>query len=453
MDPRSTPFSERKNAGQVIETLHEHLPAFEPPMAPPAEPRIKLKANTDVPKFAYKPLAMHLSEASEVLDDRIDDFAEAVQRHHELDDGAFGNPASRSTSEVVAVGRVATDTPEARPNAASLVLETSRRAGAGRRVPLRFDPGVAASFFPGQIVALRGTNAAGDYFQVAGVLDLPLLPPAASAPVAIDATNERLGIADPADPAPSEALNIITAAGPYTADDNLDFAPLHALCDRAIDTCADALILVGPFLDTEHQHVALGIFDLPDDADVDADAATLADVFRALVGRALKRVAAAVPSVTILIVPAARDAVSRHVAWPQDALARRDLGLPRQARCVTNPIVVALNDVVVGVSAQDVFYDLRREEVTVGAPAEPNLFARLARHLVAQRHFFPLFPPVARAALPQPGWEGGQATGTPIDASYLKLAEWPGVRPDVLVMPSSLPPFVKVSRCGIRLAK
>ena len=397
-----------------------------------------------MPKFAYKPLAMHLSEASEVLDDRIDAFADAVQRHHDLDDGAFGNPASKSTSEVVAVGRIATDTPDAKPNAASLVLETSRRSGAGLRVPLKFDAGVSGDFFPGQIVALRGTNAAGDYFQVARVLDLPLLPPAATAPAAVDATNERLGVDDPAHPAPSHALNIIAAAGPYTADDNLDFEPLHALCDRAIDTCADALILVGPFLDTEHPLVALGDFDLPADAAVEPDKATLTDVFRVLIGAALKRVAAAVPGVTILLVPSARDAVNKHVAWPQDAFVRRDLGLPKQARCVTNPIVVALNEIVVGASAQDAFFDLRREEVNVGTPAEPNLFTRLARHVVAQRHFFPLFPPVNRAVLPKPGFEGGEATGTPVDVSYLKLAEWPGVRPDVLVMPSSLPPFVKV---------
>ena len=241
------------------------------------------------------------------------------------------------------------------------------------------------------------------------------------------------------------------AAGPYTADDNLDFAPLLTLCERAVATCADALILIGPFLDTEHPLIALGAIDLPSDAGIDPDRATLSDVFRVLIGSALKRVAQALPNVTILLVPSARDAVSRHVSWPQDALARRELGLPRQARCVPNPVVVALNEVTLGVSAQDVLFDLRREEVAVGgAPAEKNVFARLAKHVVGQSHFFPLFPPVNREALPRPGFEGGMATGTPVDVSYLKLAEWPGVRPDVLVLPSSLPPFAKVSRVARR---
>ena len=434
-----------------METLNEHLPPFEPPLAPPAEARVKLKSNTDMPKFAYKPLAMHLSEASEVLDDRIDALADAVQRHHQLDEGAFGNAASKSTSEIVAVGRVASDTPEVRPNAEALVLEMSRRTGAGLRVPLRFADGVAGEFFPGQVVALQGTNASGEYFQVESILDLPMLPPPATAPVTIDATNERLGMDDPADTNPSQALNIMTSAGPYTADDNLAFEPLHALCDQAIATCADALVLVGPFLDVEHPLVALGDFDLPDDSGVEPDKATLNDVFRVLIGSALTRVAQAVPSITILLVPSARDAVSKHVAWPQDALVRKGLGLPKQARCVTNPTVISLNEVVVGVSAQDVFYDLRREEVNVGSRlTEPNLFARLARHVIRQSHFFPLFPPVNRDALPKPGFADGVATGTPIDVSYLKLAEWPSVRPDVLIMPSSLPPFSKVTSPQLR---
>ncbi len=51
----------------------------EPPSEEPKEPRIKLKANTDMSKFSYRTMAMKLSEASEVLDDRIDEFRELVK--------------------------------------------------------------------------------------------------------------------------------------------------------------------------------------------------------------------------------------------------------------------------------------------------------------------------------------------------------------------------------------
>lgn len=135
--PRSVMFSERQNPGQIIETLNGHLDAHEAPIAPHPEPRVKLTANTDLKKFRYRPMAMHLSEASEVLDDRIDEFQSLIQAHHGLDDSAFGNAAAQATNEIIAVGRIASDSPEGKLNAASLVLETSRRTGAGIRVPLK----------------------------------------------------------------------------------------------------------------------------------------------------------------------------------------------------------------------------------------------------------------------------------------------------------------------------
>lgn len=413
-------------------------------MAPPADPRIKLTANTDLKKFFYKPMAMNLSEASEVLDDRIDEFSNLVQSAHNLEDSAFGNAASKSTSEIIAVGRIACDTPEGKLNIASLVLETSRRTGAGLRVPLKVDSLSSYEFFPGQIVAVRGINASGSYFAAREVLDVPLLPPAASLPSTLDTINERIGAALEDGDLASSALNVIVSSGPYTTDDNLDFEPLHAICEKASETYADALILIGPLFDIEHPLLATGDFDLPDDPSIEPDKATMTDAFRIMVAGPLGRLAQAVPSITIILVPSVRDAVNKHVSWPQEPFGRKELGLPKQAKTVSNPVTISLNEVVIGISAQDILYDLRREEVLVGRPKEKNMLARLPRHVIQQRHFYPVFPPVNRANLPKPGTEEGIATGMPMDVSYLKLGEWWNVRPDILVMPSALTPFAKV---------
>lgn len=438
-------FSDRQNAGQIVETLNDHLLPHAPPIAPPGEARVKLTAVTDLPKFAYRPMAMHLSEASEVLDDRIDEFTTLVQTHHNLEDSAFGNGASKSTREIVAVGRIASDTPESKLNGASMVLEMSRRVGAGRRVPLRVEAIPSYEFFPGQIVAVRGINASGEYFTVSEVLEIPLLPPAASFPSDLDSINQRLGVdeGDQADSA-THALNIMLASGPYTADDNLDFEPLITLCEKAAETYADVLILIGPLFDAEHPLIALGDFDLPDDPSIELDKATLSDVFRLLVSAPLRRLTQAVPSITIIIVPSVRDAINKHVSWPQKNHEKKELGLPKQARMVSNPITIFLNETLIGISAQDILYDLRREELVVGRPKESNVLARLPRHVIQQRHFFPVFPPVDRSNLPKPGTEEGVATGMPLDVSYLKLGEWLNVRPDILVVPSALSPFAKV---------
>ncbi|KAL8846255.1 MAG: hypothetical protein Q9221_008645 [Calogaya cf. arnoldii] len=443
---QSVAFVERQNPGQIIETLNGHLDVHEPPIAPHAESRVKLTANTDLKKFRYRPMAMHLSEASEVLDDRIDEFQSLIQSHHSLDDSAFGNAAAQGTNQILAVGRIASDSSEGKLNAASMVLEMSRRTGAGLRVPLKVES-VSHEFFPGQIVAVRGINASGDYFSVDEVLNVPLLDLAASRQSTIDSFNERLGVTEEEDHSiPSKALNVITGSGPYTSDDNLAFEPLNALCQKAEELCADMLILIGPFLDTEHPLLASGDFDLPDDPSIEPDRATLVDAFRLLIAKPLQALAKAIPSITIVCIPSTRDVMNKHVSWPQDNLPGRKLGLPKQAKMVSNPVTVSINEFVVGISAQDVLYELRREEVVVGNKQgrEGNLLARLPRHLIEQRHFFPLYPPVDRTLLPKPGTEEGVAVGMPMDVSYLKLGEWLEARPDMLIQPSALPQFAKV---------
>jgi hypothetical protein len=115
-------FSSRTNAGDISEQLNGHIALSDAPEEPPSEARIKLKANTDMSKFSYKTMAMKLSEASEVLDDRIDEFRQLLQEHLDLEDSAFGNPSYQSPNEVIAVGRICSDTNEGKLNAASIVL-------------------------------------------------------------------------------------------------------------------------------------------------------------------------------------------------------------------------------------------------------------------------------------------------------------------------------------------
>ncbi|KAI6812730.1 DNA polymerase alpha 70 kDa subunit [Hortaea werneckii] len=450
-------FADRQNAGQIVESINGHLPAAPTSVESAAESRTKLKANVEIQKFGYKTMAMKLSEASEVLDDRIDMFTDLIQEYYQLPDTAFGNPAAQSTAEIVAVGRIACDQPNGKLNAASIVIETSRRMGAGLRIPLKFQDGVAYDVFPGKIMACRGTNVSGEYFAVAEILPIPQLPPPASSPMELVVHNDRLTDSS-GDTTP---LNMMVASGPYTTDTDLDFTPLHTLLDRANDTKADALILCGPFLDIEHPIVASGDFEphLPTTTSLSPDRATLPDIFRHFISQPLQTFLHSSPTTTIILVPSLRDALSKHVAWPQDRFAKPPLGLPKGVHVVTNPILLSINEILVGISTQDILSELRRENVSLSSPpAQQNIsedvLARLTRHVIDQRHFFPIFPPQARENLPaltrisgevpDPGSEERLPLGACVDLSYVKLAEWVNVRPDLVVLPSGLSPFAKV---------
>ncbi|KAI2623372.1 DNA polymerase alpha, subunit B [Hypoxylon sp. NC1633] len=443
----ATSFNDRPNPGEVVEVLNGHLKPLNAPFAPHPEPRIKLTAASDLKKLGYKTLAMKSSEASEILDDRIDEFLAFVRDHRSIDESEFGSAASQSTTGIVAVGRIASDSSEGRLNAASLVLETSRRTGGGRRIPLNLQKlNNRYQFFPGQIVAFRGINSSGNEFIVQEVLEIPLLPNAASTPAAIGTHRERLrggldAMDSDDDPAP---LCVIFGSGPYTADDNLDFKPLHSLCSQAANTYADALILTGPFIDVDHPLIATGDFDLPEDAAVDPDSATMSTAFKYMISPALNRLVASNPTITILLIPSVRDVIDRHVSWPQDPFPRKDLGLPKTARVIGNPMTLSINEMVLGISSQDILWDLHHEELAGSRPIDPNLFSRASKYLIEQRHYFPIFPPVDRQKLPKAGAADGLPIGAMIDTSYLKLGEMVNVRPDVMVIPSALPPFAKV---------
>ncbi|GAB7356616.1 hypothetical protein MBLNU459_g7338t2 [Dothideomycetes sp. NU459] len=431
-----TTFADRPNAGQIVEQLNAHMAVPSAPSEPPAEPRVKLKANTELPKFAYKPMAMKLSEASEILDDRIDEFASIVQDHHKLQDSAFGNPAAQSPAEIIAVGRIASDSSEGKLNAASVVLETSRRTGAGMRVPLRMD-GQTYDFFPGKIVALRGINPSGEFFSVSEVLSIPALPIPASTPADLKVHNARV-VGPEASTAEARPLNILVGSGPFTTETDLSFDALHELCSKAAESVADVLVLAGPFLDLEHPLIASGDFDLPSDLNIDPEDATMVDVFRAFVAAPLTRLVRQNPSITVILVPSVRDAISKHVSWPQDRFNRKELGLPKQVTCVTNPITLSINEIMVGITTEDALYEMQRQRVASGsATYGSDTLAALSSNIITQRHYFPVFPPLPRA-------ENGLSIGASIDISYLKLGEILKVSPDLLIVPSVLTPFAKV---------
>ncbi len=446
-------FDDRPNPGEIIEIYNDRLPAVDPPISPFPEPRVKLTTSSDQKKLGYRGLSMKLTEVADILDDRIDEFTTLIAAHHNLDFSAFGSPASQGTTEIVAVGRIASDSLEgAKLSTSSLVLETPRKLGNARRVPLNLSLLKSYQFFPGQIVALRGINPSGREFTVHEILPPPLLSDAASTPDALRTHLDRLrGGPDAMDiSGPPAPLTTLFAAGPYTADDNLLFEPLHTLCREAADTFVDAVVLTGPFIDADHPLIAAGDFDLPPEANYDPDTATMTLVFKYFISPALNRLVAANPSVTVLLVPSVRDVIDKHVSWPQDAFSRRELGLHKSVRIVGNPMTVAVNEMLVGVSSQDVLWELRHEEL-VGGVREEDALSRVGRYLIEQRHYFPLFPPVDRRRLPKTGagavgeGEAGVPPGTMLDVSYLELGGMVNVKPDVLVVPSALPPFAKVS--------
>ncbi|KAI5811009.1 DNA polymerase alpha subunit B N-terminal-domain-containing protein [Peziza echinospora] len=428
-----TPFNQRPQPGTIRETLNDHIPKPSLPYPDPVpyNTRVNLTVNFDLKKLAYRPMHQKQSEASEMLDDKIEDVIALVSEFHSINPEEFGDPSSPSPSEVVAVGRIVSDSlVDGKLNSKSVLLEGCRRLGAGARVPLKLDNIQGGySFFPGQIVALRGVSPNGTLFTVKEVLKLPPLPPPASDIDNLIATAEKLSISSPNADSPS--LNILIAAGPYTTDDNLDFEPLQELCQRAATTRPDAVILLGPFIDIDHPLVAAGDFDIDPDLVNSEIGGTLEDLFHERIVQKIRQITDSL----VLLVPSIRDAVSKHVSFPQDALPRRVLGLPKNVKSLPNPAIFSLNEVLFATTTADVLMDLVKTQIyqpprsNVPSSIDRHPSSRAIQHILSQRSLYPVFP---------------SNPAQPIDLPYLRLADFVNVAPDVLILPSQLDAFAKI---------
>ncbi|KIM32000.1 hypothetical protein M408DRAFT_64337 [Serendipita vermifera MAFF 305830] len=355
-----------------------------------------------------------LAERATVLDDKIDEFAELVREFYNLED--IGDPASTSDEELVVVGRICCDE-DAKLNEASLVIETSRLMGAGARVPLKINPNVTINgdatvypLFPGAIVALKGRNETGEWFQVSHILTIPKLLPNEDAQ-----KQER-------------PLAMTVAAGPYTPDSDLLYNPFLSLLEQynipPFFSSKRYQIQLGPFVDANHSKISNG----------DVDVGPL-DLFRSRILGPLRILLEQHRGITVLIVPSVTDLLSHHSVFPQPPLPIAQALQSDRIIFLPNPCNFTIDHVRFAVSSVDVLFHLQsqllRKKVTPEVPAAPmDAMASLAGCVLQQRSFYPLFP-----AYP---------ADVNLDVSHSEMLRLDNLSPDVLILPSRLKQFHKV---------
>lgn len=357
-----------------------------------------LTVNFDPKKYSYRPMYQKLSEVSEILDDQIDQYADFVMEAFKLKDEDIGNPSQNSQIETVVVGRIVCDSLDGgKLNAASVMLETSRRLGSGSRTKLDLSALSSFSLFPGQLIALRGARGATE-FRVTEVLSLPGLPLSASTQ-----TDFR-----------QSGTHVVVAAGPYTPETDLSFDALRALGESIAESKPDSVILIGPFLDLSHPMIKSGNLDCQSD--------TLDGLFQELILPLIKDFPG------LLIIPHTMDAISRHPCYPQEGYSRAITGLSKSVKLLPNPALFSLDEVSYGVSSLDILKHLTTSEIS-RQPVEKNALARQSSHVLQQRRFYPLYP---------------GHPGSNLDIGFAGLTEFGARLPDIFITPSEMTTFIKV---------
>ncbi|KAI4343365.1 hypothetical protein L6164_010722 [Bauhinia variegata] len=351
------------------------------------------------------------------LDNRIRKYTRAL-----VSSGLYEEPMDptiASQKSVFTVGMICCDG-EGRLNEKSIMLQSSFEHSGGQRVRLELQQLSHFSIFPGQVVGVEGNNPSGHCLIASKLVDsLPSsivddenLNPAKK--LALDRENHPTNLS-----CAERELSMIIATGPFTTTDNLLFEPLAELLAYAKMRQPQLIILLGPFIDTEHPDIKTGTIDR-----------SFNEIFHLEILRRLQDFVECMGSSRVILVPSIRDANHDFVV-PQPAF---DINLPdltSQIASVPNPGILEANEVKIGFCAVDILKQLSGEEISrIAADGKPSdRMSRLANHILSQQSFYPLYPP---------------AESVPLDFSLAPEALELSSIPDILILPSDIKHFIKV---------
>lgn len=334
------------------------------------------------------------------------------------------DPTVATQKSIFTVGMICCDG-EGHLNEKSTLLQSSVEHSGGQRVRLELQKLNQFSVFPGQVVGVEGHNPSGHCLIASKLVDsVPLsatadvsLPPAKKQ--ALDQEIQSIDLS------PTQAeLSVIIASGPFTTVDNLLFEPLTELLAYATRKLPQVLILLGPFVDSEHPEIKKGTMDRSFD-----------EIFHMEVMRRLQDYTEYMGSDTrVILVPSIRDA-NHDFVFPQPAFDIHPPDLKHQITSLTNPGIFEANQVKISCCTVDILKHLSGEEMsrnpTDGTPSDR--MSRLANHVLCQQSFYPLYPP---------------AEGIPLDFSLGAEALHISSIPHILILPSDMKHFVKVLSFG-----
>ncbi|XP_010191528.1 PREDICTED: DNA polymerase alpha subunit B, partial [Mesitornis unicolor] len=122
---------------------------------------------------SYKFMFQKPLDVREVLSWRIEELGDALKSHHRLED--FASVALPAQEAVTTLGQIGCDG-NGKLNAQSVVLAGDREHSSGAQIPLDLSELREYSLFPGQVVALEGTNSTGRKMVVSKIYEGVPLP-------------------------------------------------------------------------------------------------------------------------------------------------------------------------------------------------------------------------------------------------------------------------------------
>ncbi|KAK9108413.1 hypothetical protein Syun_024424 [Stephania yunnanensis] len=358
-----------------------------------------------------------LEHSCRFMYDRVEDKFNALDNRIKRHAAAFvasglyeepGDPTVASQKSAFSVGMICCDG-DGHLNDKSILLQGSVEHSGGQQVRLDIQKLPKFSFFPGQVVGIEGHNPSGHCLVASKVTDsIPFLatrdvdlPPSKR-----QATDQDLHPISSSS-APGK-LSLLIASGPFTTTDNFLYEPLAELLAYSSRIQPQLLVLMGPFVDSEHPEIKIGAVDRSFDSIFHME--VLQDHVNYMGSTA-----------RVVLVPSIRDA-GHDFVFPQPMFSLNMSDSKQQIISLQNPGTFDANKVKVGCCTLDVLKQLSGEEISrIPDGSSRDRMGRLATHLLSQRRH-----------------------DVPLDLSLAPKALQISSIPDLLILPSDLAPFVKV---------
>lgn len=360
-----------------------------------------------------------------ILEDRLDELTVSLLGNHQ------------QKSSTVSVGRVYSDVESNdKLSESNISIELSRKQG-NTKIDLDLHESNLKNFkmlFPGQIIAVNGVAPTGDK-MIVNQLFTDASPSRAFIPypnaLALHKARSNAG-----------PIRVWIGAGPYTSNNDFEFAPLDAMCEaiRNASPPPDVLILQGPFIDTEHPLLKAN------NIEVDTEEGKLPvsvmeawkDVFLVRLAQYLGPDSPA-KNIEVILMPSTNDAICEPVypQWPLDKhLFDTDFddaemqSLLSRLTVLPNPATFVIGDTIFGGTTANVLTHLNIEaqrRINSTMDDAVKRYDTLIKHIIEQRNYYPLFPS---------GTTPGETAPLPLELPKMWHTGM-NVRPDILLLPTT----------------
>jgi DNA polymerase alpha subunit B len=256
----STPsYNERQNSGAVVSSHNPNLEmrgAFQRATQAANILGMRCEISTRVEECEnitqrYRYMFTTLDERARSLDKQLLSLQEQMceEAHINPDDiQPIGVP---SQTDVWVSGRICCEEATGKMGSKTVVLEGGRRDG-GRRVRLDLTETPNYTLFPGQKLLVYGMCSSGRVMIVKRIIDgIPRPKPFTTPKKLLEYHHTKKYQS-------GSALNIVTAAGPFSTSDNLNYKPIEDFFIKMLEQKPDVIILIGPFVDISHEKCTEG---------------------------------------------------------------------------------------------------------------------------------------------------------------------------------------------------